>query len=79
MLGDSEHPISFLFDSRVEGGHVKVTVRTGLRGSRALAGELIFREEEWAVFRNLLDKSRGTEFEIEGSAGAPLEVRNAAF
>ena len=50
-LGDAEHPISFAFEPRAEGVHVRVVVRAGLRGSRALAGELTFRPEEWAAFR----------------------------
>lgn len=49
-LGDSEHPISFRFEPRIEGAHVKVTVRSGIAGSRAFAGELVFQPEEWAVF-----------------------------
>lgn len=54
MLGDPEHPISFAFEPRLEGAHVKVVVRAGLRGMRALSGELTFRPEEWAAFREVL-------------------------
>lgn len=61
MLGDDEHPISFLFEPRIDGGHVRVTVRTGLRGMRALAGELCFRPAEWVAFREALGRSRPDE------------------
>lgn len=64
MLGDDEHPISFLFESRIEGGHVKVTVRAGMRGMRAVAGELTFRPEEWTAFRQCLAASRDVEPEL---------------
>ena len=60
-LGDPEHPISFAFEPRVEGAHVKVVVRAGLRGSRALSGVLTFRPEEWAAFREVLGQSRHDE------------------
>lgn len=49
MLGDEEHPISILFEPRLEGAHVKVVVRAGHRGERGLAGELTLRPEEWQV------------------------------
>lgn len=51
MLGDGEHPISFAFEPEVRGDHVHVRVRAGLRGMRALSGELVFRPEEWASLR----------------------------
>ena len=60
-LGDAEHPISFAFEPRAEGVHVRVVVRAGLRGSRALAGELTFRPEEWAAFREVLGESHHDE------------------
>lgn len=60
MLGDDEHPISFILEPRVEGGHVKVIVRAGIRGMRALAGELTFRPEEWIAFREAIGQSRVT-------------------
>jgi hypothetical protein len=67
-LGDSEHKISILFESRVVGAHVKVTVRAGHRGSRALLGNLVFRPEEWVVFRECLGQSR----EVDEKIGAML-------
>lgn len=66
MLGDAEHPISFLFEPRVEGRHVKVTVRAGQRGHRGYAGELTFRREEWAVLADLLA--------LDGRAGFTLLI-----
>jgi hypothetical protein len=57
MLGDAEHPVSFAFEPRLEGAHVKVRVRAGLRGTRALAGELTFRPEEWAAFREVVGQA----------------------
>lgn len=55
MLGDDEHPISFHFEPKVAGEHTHVTVRAGIKGSRAVVGELVFRSVEWAVFRTLLE------------------------
>jgi len=56
-LGDPEHPISFRFEPRVEGAHVKVYVRAGLAGMRAFAGELSLRKEEWAALVEVLGRS----------------------
>lgn len=67
-LGDEEHPISILLESRLEGAHVKVTVRAGHRGSRALSGDLVFRPEEWAVLREILGRS----VEVEEKLGVML-------
>src|SRR5262249_11477720 len=50
-LGDNEHPISIVLEPRFEGAHVKVVVRAGLRGMRALTGELTFRPEECLLRR----------------------------
>ena len=49
--GDSEHPISFRFEPRYEGAHVKVKVWAGTAGFRGLAGEITLRPEEFAVLR----------------------------
>lgn len=58
-LGDVEHPISFLFQPKVEQGeHVVIEVRAGLRPHRAITGELIMRAEEWAVLRELMRRAR---------------------
>lgn len=48
-------PVSFSFEAREEGAHVKVTVRCGPDGSRALCGELTMRPGEWSLLRWLLD------------------------
>lgn len=61
MLGDAEHPISFRFESELQGAHVHVTVRAGLRGMRALSGTLVFRPEEWAAFRDVLGQAHPDE------------------
>ena len=61
MLGDDEHPISFLLEPRLEGAHIKVVVRAGLRGIRAFSGELTFRPEEWIAFREVLCRSTHDE------------------
>lgn len=67
-LGDDEHPISVAFEPRMEGAHVKVVVRAGLRGMRGLAGELTFRPEEWAVLAHAL----GALTEVEDRLGVML-------
>lgn len=56
-LGDDEHPISFLFQPKIRGEHVHVTVRAGQKGMRALVGTLTFRGIEWAALRELLGAS----------------------
>lgn len=53
-LGDEEHRISILFDAVEEGEHVHVTVRSGIKGMRALAGKFTLRREEWLVLRDNL-------------------------
>lgn len=71
MLGDDEHPISFLFQPELRGGHVHVRVRAGNRPSRALAGELVFRPQEWATLERLLE---GPPV-IRMSSPEPMRVR----
>jgi hypothetical protein len=51
----SAQPISFSFEPRHEGGHVRVVVRCGPEGGRALCGELMMRTGEWSLLRWLLD------------------------
>lgn len=58
MLGDEEHPISFLFEYEKRGDHVHVQVRAGARPHRAAVGRLVFREAEWALLRELLLRNR---------------------
>lgn len=53
--GDDEHKISFLFEPEHRGGHVYVTVRSGMRGMRAVCGTLTFRPEDWVILRGLLE------------------------
>lgn len=62
--GDDEHPISVVFEPRMEGVHVKVVVRSGLRGMRGYAGELTFRPEDWAVMREALGISREVDTKV---------------
>lgn len=50
----SAQPISFSFEPRQDGGHVRVVVRCGPAGSRALCGELVMRSGEWSLLRWVL-------------------------
>lgn len=77
MLGDDEHPISFLFEPFSLGGHVHVRVRAGIRGMRALAGTLTMRREEWIVFRDLLGNC-GSDDELLGALkrAVPVDMVN---
>lgn len=47
-------PISFSFEPTTEGAHVRVVVRCGPAGSRALCGTLVMRPGEWSLLRWLL-------------------------
>ena len=47
-------PISFSFEPITEGAHIKVVVRCGPAGSRALCGTLLVRPGEWSLLRWLL-------------------------
>lgn len=46
--------VSFSFEPRHEGAHVRVVVRCGPDGSRAHCGELVMRSGEWSLLRWLL-------------------------
>lgn len=60
-----EHPFSVLLRHSTIGGHVNVDVFMGrTAGSRGKAGELMFREEEWPVFRDALRKGLGDQLEL---------------
>lgn len=56
-LGDDEHPISILFEAEERGDHVHVTVRSGIKGMRALAGRFTLRRDEWLILRDNLTYS----------------------
>jgi hypothetical protein len=64
-LGDEEHPIGFLFEPRIEGDHVRVIVRVGQPGMRALAGELTMRRIEWALLRRVLGADVNVDRRLE--------------
>lgn len=53
----SRQPVSISFDATHEGAHVRVVVRAGVAGSRALCGELLMRPGEWSLLRWLLATS----------------------
>lgn len=55
-LGDAEHPISFSFAAEMGSEHVEVTVRSGIAESRALAGTLRLRRNEWEALCGILNE-----------------------
>lgn len=58
---DPDRHVSFLWEARLEGGHVHVKVRAASRHpsvqvnhSRGLAGELVLRPDEWLLLERAL-------------------------
>ncbi|MCZ2111928.1 MAG: hypothetical protein LC118_20615 [Dehalococcoidia bacterium] len=47
----------WLFAGRTEGHHVRITVRCGTPGSRALLGSLLMTREEAAEFRRVVERA----------------------
>lgn len=46
---------SWLFDAELQGGHVHLSIRCGAKDeARALAGQIVVREEEWPHLRDAL-------------------------
>lgn len=64
--------IYFKFTYKTMGAHTRVLVRSGTTiGSLALCGDLMFRNEEWALFKGSINDSWP-----DGSAAAIVEDRD---
>lgn len=62
----------FTFVARAEGGHVRVAVRAGQAGQRALVGTLILRPVEWDRLKDILRD----EVWVDNTVSAPLPSRH---